>query len=306
MIGLITRYNTGIMKLLLHPLTQRQVDRLVVAPGGSIMLHGPQGVGKYATALEIARRINCEGCRDESCHSCKLIARGSHPDVVVLEPDEKGKISIEAVHQLQHHLQYQQFERGSQRVIIMRDIHTLTLPAQNALLKTLEEPPVGTTMIVTAESPAALLETIVSRCRPVYLAPVASSAIEGLLREQPAIDRELISEAVEMSNGLPGRALVLPSSEEAMSAQRMVQERVYSLLTERSLYDRLLIAQDITQKGSDVGQYVQMVTTIGRKLARKGDVTAQNLGAIDRLRARLVANVVPKTAFEALAVEVVC
>ncbi len=157
----------------MHQLTRQQVEWVINRPGGSVLLHGHQH-GKIAVAQEIARRLNCTGCSDGSCASCRLVEAGNHPDILFVQPNDKGKIIIEQIHELHHQLTYNQYSAGAHRVVIIENAHLMTLPAENAFLKTLEEPPVDTTIILTAISPSSLLATTVSRCRLVYVAPVAN------------------------------------------------------------------------------------------------------------------------------------
>lgn len=166
------------MRFELHPTTRQQLEWVVSRPGGSVLLHGRQK-GKKAAAIEVARRLNCLGCDDFSCTSCRMAIAGNHPDIIVLEPNEKGRITIEQIHQLHHQLTYSEYSSTSHRVVIVEDAHLLTLPAENAFLKTLEEPPAATTIILTAPSPSSLLETTVSRCRLVYMAPQTNTIQSG-------------------------------------------------------------------------------------------------------------------------------
>ncbi|HUC87416.1 MAG TPA: hypothetical protein VMR75_03830, partial [Candidatus Saccharimonadales bacterium] len=143
------------MRLLLHQLAEVQVEALKRTPGGTVLLHGPAGVGKLTTALEIARALNCEGCKDGSCHSCRMAAGGNHPNIMLVTPDDKHKIGVEPVHELQHSLHYRQYEATGERVVVIAGADRLTLPAEHALLKTLEEPPAGTTIILTSQYPSS-------------------------------------------------------------------------------------------------------------------------------------------------------
>jgi DNA polymerase-3 subunit delta' len=236
-----------------------------------------------------------------------MAVSGNHPDIIEVNPDEKGKIGIDAVHDLQHQLQYRTFEAASRRVVIVSDIHTMTIPAQNALLKTLEEPPAGTTMIVTAISPVAVLETIASRCRPIYLAPVTAHEIEAHLVEHAGIPSANAAEIAGLSHGLIGKALTLAADVEAVERHQAMENQVTQLAAAPNLFDRLLAAGQIAQQSAEIGRSVELLTTWIRTQARQeGSLQASNLATLERLRLRLAANVSPKTAFEAFAAEVAC
>jgi DNA polymerase-3 subunit delta' len=124
-------------------LLSRAVARQTLPP--SLVFSGPDGVGKRLTAIALAQALNCErrsqsgdGCG--TCASCTRIARGVHADVLVIEPGDSGTIKIEQVREAIDRAAYRPFE-GKRRVVIIEEADALFSEAQNALLKTLEEPP---------------------------------------------------------------------------------------------------------------------------------------------------------------------
>lgn len=288
------------MNLLLHTSTTEQLNSLAAKPGGTIMFHGPSGTGKTASALEFARRINCQGCNDQSCKACIMIRSRNHPDIILVEPDEKGKIGIEAIHQLQHDLQFREFEASGQRVVIIAGSETLTLPAQNALLKTLEEPPASTTVLLTASNPAALLETINSRCRQIYFPALTKGAISQFLTDKYS-DREQSALAAELCGGSIALAIRYMNDEDYRDTISGVDERASTLCSAR-LFERLQVATKAAADLQNQTSYIEHLMMRSRQSAG----AAHNLPAVDNLRRRLASNVAPKAAFEAFAVEVVC
>src|SRR5262245_64917986 len=126
----------------------RLIDLLKRSVGGgtlppSLLFTGPSGVGKRLAAIAVAQALNClrfefDACGE--CAACTRIARGVHPDVVVVEPEESGAIKIEQVRDIVDRAAYRPFE-GRRRVVIIDEADTLGVPPQHALLKTLEEPP---------------------------------------------------------------------------------------------------------------------------------------------------------------------
>src|SRR5947207_953569 len=135
----------------------------------SLLFAGPRGVGKRRTAMALAEAINCLEPRKSDapdarvpldacgrCGSCSRIARGIHPDVIVVEPGDTGSIKIEQVRDVIDRSAYRPFE-GRRRVVIVDQADTLLAAAQNALLKTLEEPPSRSVFILVTARPDALL-----------------------------------------------------------------------------------------------------------------------------------------------------
>lgn len=180
------------------------------------LFRGPDGVGKKLTSLLTAARLNCltpdgsSGCG--TCSSCKKLRSGNHPDVVVVSP-ENGTIKIDRIRDLCRSLAYPPYESGI-RIVVIEDVHTMTLQAANSLLKTLEEPPAGNLLILTAESSRELLPTIVSRCQTLtfYGLPVEECA-RLIERKLPEIGSDESLLLAEMAGGSPGTAMVLQQKE---------------------------------------------------------------------------------------------
>ncbi len=110
----------------------------------SLLFTGPEGVGKRLVAQAVAETLNClsptgrDACG--SCPACRRIAKGSHPDVLAIDPPEVGATKIESVRPAIAAAAYRPFE-GHCRVVIVNDADRLTDDAEAALLKSLEEPP---------------------------------------------------------------------------------------------------------------------------------------------------------------------
>ncbi len=172
---------------------------------------GPEGVGKKLVALTLARVLNCAEAGTDSCghcSSCHKVSKGLHPDVVLLEPQESGSIKIEQIRRLQQEIAYKPFE-GRYKIWIIDRAEKLTLQAANCLLKTLEEPPAHSLLILVAAQAAALLPTVVSRCQQV-----------NFLRLNPPVLRELLlaqgvaPEALELGMALAEGGLARVSQEQ--------------------------------------------------------------------------------------------
>jgi DNA polymerase-3 subunit delta' len=151
-------------------LLARSVHREVLPP--SLIFSGPGGAGKRATALATAQALNCLSPRGEgesydacgTCPACVRIARGAHPDVIVVEPGDSGSIKIEQIRDAIESAGYRPFE-GRRRVVIIGEADAMAAPPQNALLKVLEEPPPSSVFILITARPDMLLPTVRSRCQ---------------------------------------------------------------------------------------------------------------------------------------------
>jgi DNA polymerase-3 subunit delta' len=200
------------------------------------LLAGPEGVGKRAVARLLAQAANCEGAtaagaaRDDACGSCgpcRKIAREVHPDVLVVEDERtmaqagrwegrstaragqgRREIVVDQIRELvDRRLSLRRFE-GRHRVLILDPADAMNAQAQNALLKTLEEPPPDTTLVLISSRPDALLPTVRSRCLRVPFGPLPAPLVERRLVEAGRTP-EQARLAMALAGGSLGRALEL-------------------------------------------------------------------------------------------------
>ncbi|MDD3375661.1 MAG: DNA polymerase III subunit delta' [Candidatus Omnitrophica bacterium] len=146
---------------------------------------GSKGIGKFETALAVAKLVNCEDLKDgmfcDACSACLKINNSNHPDIHVLE-DNGESIKIDDIRLLIRSLQFRSFEARI-KVFLIQNAQRLTIEASNALLKTLEEPSRDSLIILTTSMPERLLETIRSRCQAVHFFSLANAAAKKELIE---------------------------------------------------------------------------------------------------------------------------
>ncbi|MCK9375870.1 MAG: DNA polymerase III subunit delta' [Syntrophobacterales bacterium] len=182
---------------------------------------GPEGVGKATTARALAAALNCaqpggDGDACGVCPSCRRLAAGTHPDFLVISPDEKKtQISIEQIRELRRLTEYPPLG-GGWRVVLIKPAEALSVmndAAANALLKTLEEPPPQHLLVLTARGEADLLPTIVSRCHKLAFAPLPAALIIRELESRRGIPPARAALVAALSGGSLGRALTLDPEE---------------------------------------------------------------------------------------------
>lgn len=209
------------------------------------LFSGPEGAGKYAVALQLARALNCttdpvEGCG--SCAGCRKIDRLQHPDVRLIFPLPVGKgeksgdhpievlasdaleavreelarkaddpyhriavpranfIKINSIRDIRRQASLSQVEGGT-KVFIILEAHNMNAESSNALLKTLEEPPADTVLILTTSQRDRLLPTILSRCQVINFPPLREEEISAALQERENVPPDEAAVAARLANG---------------------------------------------------------------------------------------------------------
>jgi DNA polymerase III delta' subunit len=207
----------------------------------AILVTGPASVGKATLARDLAAALLCTGDPDGPlpcgrCTACVRVASGNHPDLHVLRPTGPGgQVRIggrdapePGVRDLVSDLALSAAE-GGPRMAIVESAHRMNEDAQNALLRTLEEPPPGVVIALCADDEDRLLPTIRSRCVRVRLGPVSSRAIEELLGEAGLADPAAAARLARLAEGRPGVALALARRPDAVRAREELLRRLLDL-----------------------------------------------------------------------------
>jgi DNA polymerase-3 subunit delta' len=205
--------NERIKKLLQRAVAE---DRI----GQSLLMAGPQGVGKYHFAIALAQALNCDhvnqGDACGECVTCRKIERREHGDVrtlmreikdpTIVKDNKSRYIKIEYTRALSEQAQFRPYE-GRRRVFIIDEAEWLQDPAANSLLKTLEEPPPTSLVVLVTSKPYSLIETIRSRCLMLNFAPLGAEEIEQHLSTKENRPVEEARMLARVSRGSIGRAL---------------------------------------------------------------------------------------------------
>jgi DNA polymerase-3 subunit delta' len=284
-------------------LLSRAIARETLPP--SLLFAGPAGIGKRQVAMAVAEAVNClkprsadplalavasdlstvalaevDACGE--CASCKRIARGVHLDVITIAPGDSGTIKIDDVREVIERADYRPFE-GRRRVVIIDDAEALVVAAQNALLKTLEEPPSASIFILVSSMPDALLPTVLSRCPRLRFAPLpASDVADALIARHNYSDADARAAAAD-ADGSIGRALAADSAdlvEAREDASRLLEQAARSGDPSR----RIDAVRDLTtSKGGSGAEREQLAACLRALASLLRDISILALGGDRRM-----------------------
>ncbi len=275
----------------------------------ALLVHGPRGIGKHALALNFAQGLLCAAPREDGlacgeCADCGYAIAGQHPDLMrlellVVDPDEDAlapveTIGIDRVRALSEFAQLTS-HRQRAKVAVIAPAERMNAAAANALLKTLEEPPPGTYLILVSDQPGRLPATILSRCRR-FAAPVPGpDAARAWLASQRIAAPDL---ALAQAAGAPLRALA-----HADPAVQAVRHAWLAALGEPERLSVPALAATIDAGGKDerkarLAHALEWLIGWTADLARiaAGDAARQNPDAAEVLQ-RLAAQVAPIALF---------
>jgi DNA polymerase III delta' subunit len=172
------------------------------------LFSGPQGTGKTLTADIFAKSLLCRSTGElpcGNCRSCRMYDAGTHPDFSRVEPDGVF-IKIEQMRTLTAAFSLKSYF-GGRKVALIENAEKMNRQAANSFLKTLEEPPPESVIILVASSPSALLPTIVSRCRIVRFVPMRPEKLAEHLNKHDSMPPEEALRTASLAEGCPGRVL---------------------------------------------------------------------------------------------------
>lgn len=227
------------------------------------IINGERCAGKEFIAKIFAMALQCENRQDSEpcgeCHSCKQALSGNQPDIIFLTHEKPNTISVDDIReQINNDVAIKPYS-SAKKIYIISEGEKMTIQAQNALLKTLEEPPEYAVIIILTENADMLLSTILSRCLLLNMKPVKDAQVKKFLMETMEIPDYKADVCVAFARGNVGKARLLANSEEFDK----VKEEALSLLKyigDMEINEIVSAIKKINEYKFDVNDYLDILS----------------------------------------------
>ena len=234
----------------------------------AFLIHGDEGCGKKTLAQTMSMALHCTGEGEKpclECGPCRRMLMGVHPDHIEVASDS-SVISVKMVRDLIDRLTEKPYE-GGWRTVIIHDAEKMNEAAQNALLKTLEEPDGRTAFFLLTAHPEGLLATIRSRCRPVFMPRLSEEVIASELIGR-GMSEGRARYAARLSQGVMGRAIALCREDDPYFAWRDEAVKLMQTLRRKDDVPRAASAWNEKRKPEDCQAFLDALETVLRDVLR--------------------------------------
>jgi DNA polymerase-3 subunit delta' len=213
----------------------------------ALLLAGPVGIGKRSLTVEFVRNLFCQEKRAcGSCHPCRSLASGQHPDFTILTGEQSIKIDeLRAIRKDVYEPPYE----ASLRVVLIDNAEMMTREAANALLKTLEEPPPSNLFVLVSAREQEIPLTIRSRCMRIGFGPLRRDAVAAYFEETLGMEKEQAALFADLGNGSIAAGLFW-RDEENFRMRRRIAEIVTG--EKKGFTQAALVAEGMTTRGKEM------------------------------------------------------
>lgn len=250
----------------------------------SYLFVGIQGIGKKMIATQMAKKILCtEQGQKEKCKSCMEFESKNHPDYMYIEPDGNS-IKIEQIRFMQKKIQEKPII-ANKKVYILNDADTMTIEAQNCLLKTLEEPPKFATIILIGSNENAFLTTIKSRCMTFHFQPIENEKIQRYMETNYGITN-LTKSYLAMFQGSIGKAILLKDKQEEYEKI----ENIVQNLEKKDLLEIMQLAQNLYKAKEEIFEILEYMNILLFNQAKANHLYTNCIKIVENTKKRLKQN----------------
>ena len=225
------------------------------------IINGERNAGKEFIARVFAMALQCEKKEAEpcgECHSCKQALSNNQPDIIYISHEKPNTIGVEDIRaQINNDIVIKPYS-SPRKIYIVNEGEKMTPQAQNALLKTLEEPPEYAVILILTTNVEALLPTVLSRCVVLNMKPVSDALVKKYLMEQLGVPDYKANICVAFARGNIGKAKLLASSEEF----EKVKDEAISLvknINDMEIHEIVKAIKKISEYKFDVNDYLDIL-----------------------------------------------
>lgn len=234
----------------------------------SLLFWGPSKIGKKTVALELAKIVNCfdknpENRPCQTCQSCQYFQKGYHPDLMIVSQNENKNISIDKIKTIQDFLAKKPL-LGKSKFVIIDDAERMRQDAQNRLLKTLEEPPKNSFLILITSFPQLILKTILSRCQKIYFSAPSRDEIVNFLKNRN-IKSEDIKELIFFSFGRIGEIIEFLENKQDFLKRKKEIQTIKELIS-GNLYLKMSLIEKLNSEKIDFSDFLKNMLNYYRRL----------------------------------------
>ena len=251
----------------------------------SYLFVGIEGIGKKEIAKEFAKMLLCisDNKYCNTCKSCIEFDSNNNPDFLYIEP-EGNSVKIEQIRYIQRKIQEKPII-SNKKVYIINDADKMTTEAQNCLLKTLEEPPEYSTIILIGSNENMFLSTIKSRCMIIHFSKIEDEKIRKYLEEKYEL-KDISTNMLEMFQGSIGKAILLKDKKE----QYEKIELIIKSLSQKSIIDILNMSEILYKSKEEIFDILEYINVILIKLAKTDYEYIKCINSVEETKTRLKQN----------------
>lgn len=251
----------------------------------SYLFVGIEGIGKKEIAKEFAKMLLCinDNKYCNTCKSCIEFDSNNNPDFLYIEPDGNS-VKIEQIRYIQRKIQEKPII-SDKKVYIINDADKMTTEAQNCLLKTLEEPPEYSTIILIGSNENMFLSTIKSRCMIIHFSKIEDEKIRKYLEEKYEL-KDISTNMLEMFQGSIGKAILLKDKKE----QYEKIELIIKSLTQKSIIDILNMSEILYKSKEEIFDILEYINVILIKLAKTDYEYIKCINIVEETKTRIKQN----------------
>ena len=230
--------------------------------GHAYIVSGEKSAGKEFLARAFAQTLQCEAGGEDSCgrcHSCKQAESRNHPDIIYVTHEKPSSISVDEIReQICSNVDIKPYS-GKFKVYIVNEAEKMTPQAQNALLKTLEEPPAYVVIMLLCTNASQLLQTIRSRCTLLEMKPVPNAELKDYLMREMEIPDYRADVCVAFAQGNVGKAREMALSDDFSAVQKSALSLVKGA-REASLADQIALIRSMAEYKVDPEEYLDIIS----------------------------------------------